>query len=282
VRCRVRGFRVGSGSRFTPYIVPVPNEWTGANGISDNGMIVGYYWDENWGALHGFIAPIQPIAMRLTLNSFLPFDHIDDPHFLSPDRVLEGDGEARTWDENGSSRTSQIMDVRNQSLGSGTIFLSGPADWANITQQYQTSTSLGVDGKLTDDARFDWTLGIPLKTDWGVPDNQAEGCSGHLIDNPNPDTVTVGVNCELQTPNGVYPAWLDPAIAYDLSMTFTFTPSPVVPYSISGCRKYFPAYEIWAAGQQIYAGPNSADPLDIMFPCESAVMIERTGTITLQ
>ena len=103
------------------------------------------------------------------------------------------------------------------------------------------------------------------------------GCSGHSI-----DALTVGITCNEQTPNGVYPAWLDPAIAYRLSMTFGFTPSHVVNYSISGCRKAFPAYEIWASGQQIYQGPNSNNPIDVMIPCDLAVAIEKTGTFTIQ
>jgi hypothetical protein len=71
------------------------------------------------------MAPIQPMALRLTLNAFIPYDHIDDPHpYMGTDRILEGDGSGRTWDENGSSRVSQIMDVWNQSLGPGPVFLS--------------------------------------------------------------------------------------------------------------------------------------------------------------
>jgi hypothetical protein len=216
--------------------------------------------------------------MHLTLNAFLPYDNIPDPNpFFGTDRVFEGDGDARTWDENGSSRTSQIMDVWNQYLHPDSIFLSGPFDWANITEQYQASTSLDIDGKLTDTARNDWTSGAPLKTAWGVPENQADGCSASSI-----DSLTVGINCDMETPNGVYPSWLDPSIEYHLSMTFGFTSSDVVNYSISGCRKNFPAYEVWAAGQLIYTGANSNNPFDILTPCDSAVSIEQTGTINLQ
>jgi len=219
-----------------------------------------------------------PLVMHLTLNAFLPYDNISDPHPISGhDRVFEGDGGGRSWDENGSSRTSQIMDIWNQYLHPATIFASGPFDWANITEQYQASTSLSTDGKLTDAARNDWVWDEPLKTSWGVPTNQADGCSGSQV-----DSLTVAVNCDLETPNGVYPAWLDPAITYQLSMTFGFTPTTTVNYSISGCRKYFPAYEIWAAHQLIYAGTDSGNPLHILVPCSLAIQIEQTGTITLQ
>jgi probable HAF family extracellular repeat protein len=249
---------------------------TFAGAISD-GWIVGSYTDASWNQ-YSFMMPIAPLALRLTLNAFLPYDNIDDPHpYFGHNRVFEGDGDSRTWAENGSSRTSQIADILNQYLSQQSVFLGQPVDWANITEQYDTLTSLDANGKLTAQAKDDWTRDDTLKTDWGVPVDQADGCSGHSI-----DSLTVGVTCNEKTPNGVYPAWLDPAIEYHLSMTFGFTASQVVNYSISGCRKSFPAYEVWATGQQIYAGPNSNNPLDIMIPCDSAVAIEKTGTVTIQ
>jgi hypothetical protein len=58
----------------------------------------------------------------------------------------------------------------------------------------------------------------------------------------------------------VYPAWLDPAIEYDFDLTFGFTPTTLVNYSILGCRKHFPAYEVWAAGELITAARTLKTP----------------------
>lgn len=215
------------------------------------------------------------LSMHLTLNAFLPFDNIPDPNLLlGAGMVFEGDGDSRTWNENGSSRTSQIMDVWNQHLHPDDIFLGTPADWAGLTQQYEQQTSLDGNLKLTTAAHNDWVSGIPLKVAWGVGKNVADGCSGLHI---NADTVTV--NCSLSTPNGI--RWFDPSIAYSFSMTFGFTSSNLVNYSISGCRKFFPAYEVWAGAQLIYAGPNSSNPYDILVGCSLAVAVEQTGVITL-
>ena len=62
-----------------------------------NGWVVGWYYDANW-SLHSFLTPIAPLTMHLTLNAFLPYDNIPDPHpYFGHNRVFEGDGDTRTW-----------------------------------------------------------------------------------------------------------------------------------------------------------------------------------------
>ena len=235
-----------------------------------------------WGIIEPFAITIHVYpptgTFHLTLNAFLPYDHIDDPHPwpLGDNRIFEGDGDNRPFAENGSSRTSQIMDLWNPyEYPSNPPVAAGPFDWAAMTQQYETSSSLGGSGRLTVAARNDWLEGAPLKTDWGVPTNQGEGCSVSRFGS------SLSVYCELETPNGVYPAWLDPQIEYRLTLTFQFGPTSDVNYTISGCHKLFPAYEIWAAGQAILTDINSGEPFSIMIPCEWAVEVNRSGVITV-
>ena len=235
-----------------------------------------------WGILEPFAVTIQvrPPAgvLRLTLNAFLPYDHIDDPHPwpLGANRVFEGDGENRPFAENGPSRTSQIMDLWNPyQYPSNPPVAAGPFDWAALTQQYEASSSLDGSGRLTMAARNDWLEGAPLKTDWGVATNLGEGCSVSRLGS------SLSVYCELETPNGVYPAWLDPQIEYRLTLTFQFGPTAAVNYTISGCHKLFPAYEIWAAGQAILTDIDNGEPLSLMIPCDWAAKVNRSGVITV-
>jgi hypothetical protein len=249
----------------------------GTYGVFGDGYahFIWWYFEHYEDSTSVFVPPPPlPVSLRLTLNAFIPYEWIIDPFYiLTGSRIFEGDD--RSWAENGSSRVSQIMDLWNQYWSPGGIFLAGPHEYAALSIQYETSTSLDAGQHLTQAARDDWTPGPPMKTAWAIGQNTGDGCSGSYI-----NAMTVSIRCFMDSPNPVY-GWLAPDIEWRWYMTFGFTPTALVNYSIYGCRKYFPAYEIWAAGHQIYAGPDSGSVFDLLIPCDSAVWVEKTGEVIM-
>ena len=216
-------------------------------------------------------------GFRLTMNAFAPYNYISDPHpIFGSNRILETDGNNRPFSENGSSRISEIMDLWHAyRYPTSPVFLSEPIDWANITEQYELSSSVDVGGNITTEAKNDWILGTPLKTDWGVPFNRGTGCAGSRFNS------SVSIVCDVETANGVYTNWIEPQIEFKVTLTFNFGSTTSVTYGITGCHKFFPAYEIWAAGQAILTHLDSGNPYDILIACELAVPVNQSGVITV-
>src|SRR5262249_8568582 len=88
---------------------------------------------------------------RLTINAFIPYDHIDDQHpVVGLGYIFQGD-KRTNFVENGSSRLSQLMDIWNAyQFPSAPVFApDSPHDWVGLTQRFEAATSLGPDGFIT-------------------------------------------------------------------------------------------------------------------------------------
>jgi hypothetical protein len=222
-------------------------------GYTDSGSTGGSVWPQT-----------PPNTIRLTLNSFLPYEWIDDPaDCCVPGRYAEGifDGDYRTgFNEWGSARTTQSTSMYNAYvLGHGGLTNLGEA-WAEETHLYDKETSLtnGLSGGyLTSEARNEWVSGPPLKVHWGRANtNGRSGCDSYT------SGTVVTAHCWIDIPNGVY--GYDPDINYNFNIQVDFADNPWHPlYHVWGCTKLFPAYEVFLNGAGIHLQLPVGGPWDL-------------------
>ena len=155
------------------------------------------------------------------------------------DAIFEGDNR---WyfDQWGSARTTQAFTVDNPVDGGGSITAGGnPGVWVAETRAYEKHTSIDFNG-ITQAARDEWIRYPPMKTEWGraFPNGECHSYKNGWV---------VDVYCNIEVHNGIYP--FDPDIEYSMHTTLDFSGGYHVPYWISGCTKYYPAYEFWIDNQ---------------------------------
>jgi hypothetical protein len=266
---------------YTTITIPTSTGLTLAYGLNDDDIVVGIYCTGEW-ICYGFRAPTAPIGMRLALNAFIPYEYINDPHPNGSGYILEGD--TRTLpDQDGSSRVAVNMALYNQARVPGYVFIAGPYVGIAETRRYEAATSLD-DGHITTAARDDDTLGDPLMNDKGTAAQPGSpACSGSVM--MSPPTGTEGgldLHCEMDIGNGLDWTGFDPNIVWDLDLTFPFNDQDEFDFTIDGCVKEFPTYEVWGGGHVLFnTDASSTSPIAIVIPCALAIEVGVSGTQSL-
>lgn len=186
-------------------------------------------------------------AVEFFLDAFIPADNVDHP--FRSDRVYEGDDRPYWFTRFGNFRTRQSLRIIGPAA---TIYLVDDGPWGETgpSAVYETSSSIGSDGRLTAEARSDWTQGSPLKVDWGQASPNGLDCSV-----TKESRMVMNISCQGNSANPLVWSWGDWAasITYSFNIKLTFSGDQNVYYEVTGDHDGFPAYGIWAGDQLIYS-----------------------------
>jgi hypothetical protein len=108
-------------------------------------------------------------------------------------------------------------------------------------------------------------------------------CSGAVMMSPPMGTEGgIDLHCEVDIGNGLDWTGFDPNIVWDLDLTFAFNDQDDFDFTIDGCVKEFPTYEVWGGGHVLFnTDASSTSPIAILVPCALAIEVSESGTHSL-
>ena len=191
--------------------------------------------------------PVYLTVLDVTINTFIPENNYPDPRVgWWPGVTGTGEGDNRSWDRYGSSRTYHQVSIYQPYLVSDNLFESTQIAQAGFSAYYEMSTSLDGSGNLTDEARNDWTEGAPMKVAWGAPDGSSLNCDAHKTSHS-----VASLECHGNEATPLF--WWAPGITYDFFIDFTFNDDTSVDFLITGDHDGFPNCEIYVGDQLLAA-----------------------------
>jgi hypothetical protein len=193
----------------------------------------------------------------VTINSFIRQDNVNNPFNFFPgaDKIFHGDN--RGFDESGSYRTQQKFSVVAQQAADANGLLDdaytddsdGNGEYRNasgITAEYDKSSSLDANGKLTQAARDDITLNDGfLKIDQGQAGIENMSISPIRLSDGKVKIVCIGSASDPLISNA-------PSLDYNFAITIDRTNSSSPVYSLTGIHDGFPDYEIYINNTQVF------------------------------
>lgn len=214
----------------------------------------------------GYIPGAGPNVGSVQIKAFIPYEYVVHPY----DWVTLLEGDYRGFQPyGGSSRMFTLFESRNSAVNNS---LTGAVHHeAGLTATFDRDTSLDVPpfGHLTQEARDDWTPGLPMKTDWAFA-SLSSWCSNAQATDVDREAAesTVSFHCSGSGSNPL--VVLSAPIRWELDVTLTYGNNKVK-YAVSGCASAFPAIEIYGNGNTMHLNYDSGDPTDLLFGCSEGV-----------
>jgi hypothetical protein len=240
--------------------------------------------------------PPQPPVFRVTLNAFIPYDNIIDPFattIMAWPGAIYAIGNSLGYAhpnrdprdlEDRPVKVSELMHLYNWAYAPAAPVFASNTGWAGFTELFDGATSLSPfpGGVLTQEALDDYNVfDFEKRVFYQQGQLFEEGCTGAHF-SPVPGVDSVSLNCHRRAPPAGYEFLPFAFIEYDIHMILNMLSPTRIEYGISGCRKWFPKYQFWIAGNLVYSGNDTGNLFDLLLPCDEGVGIEKIGEVDIQ